>query len=123
MQWLRSKPALEIPEVGSLDECVALMDRDLVIFFKHSPSCSISWSAHREVMKFFAAQPQSPLYLVSVRKRRDVAQYIATHTGVQHESPQIVVLRRGKLVGDASHDGVTATLLEQLADPEKVSAQ
>lgn len=115
MQWLRSKPALAIPEVESVDECAALMKRDLVILFKHSPSCPVSWVAHREVMKFLGSQPQSPVFLISVRKRRDVAHYIAEHTSVRHESPQIVVLRYGKVIGDASHDNVTAQLLQRLA--------
>ena len=108
----------EIPEIKSLAECTSLMERDLVIFFKHSPTCPVSWMAHREVVKFLADQPEAPLYLVSVRQRRDVAQYIAEKTGVRHESPQIVVLRRGEVRADASHDEVTAEFLKQLSNEQ-----
>lgn len=98
-----------------MEECDALMARDLVILFKHSPTCPVSWMAHREVIKFLAGHPDAPLYLISVRQRRDVAQHIAAATGIQHESPQVIVLRAGQLVGNASHDDVTAELLARLS--------
>lgn len=115
MQWLRSKPASQIPEIQSIEECAGLMARDLVILFKHSPTCPVSWMAHREVVKFLTGQPTAPLYLISVRQRRDVSQHIEQVTGVRHESPQVIVLRGGQVIGDASHDDVTAELLIRLA--------
>ena len=115
MQWLRSKPSSQISEIQSVEECSALMSRDLVILFKHSPSCPVSWMAHREVVRFHAGQPEAPVFLISVRERRDVAQFVARTTGVQHESPQIIVLRGGQLIGDASHDDVTVDLLTRLS--------
>ncbi len=113
MQWLRPKPTSQIPEIQSVAECAGLMEQDLVIFFKHSPTCPVSWMAHREVVKFLAGQPEAPLYLVPVRQRRDVSQLIAEKTGVQHESPQVVVLKRGQVIADASHEEVTAELLTE----------
>ena len=113
MQWLRPKPTSQIPEIQSVAECTGLMEQDLVIFFKHSSTCPVSWMAHREVVKFLASEPEAPLYLVPVRQRRDVSQLIAETTGVQHESPQVVVLRRGQVIADASHEEVTAELLTE----------
>lgn len=119
MQWSRSKPSSQIPEIQSVEECIALMGRELVIFFKHSATCPVSWMAHREVTKFLAGQPEAPIYLVAVRQRRDVAQHIAQSTGVRHESPQIVVLRHGQVIGNASHDDVTAELLTKLSTQQQ----
>ncbi|MBV9405367.1 MAG: bacillithiol system redox-active protein YtxJ [Acidobacteriaceae bacterium] len=103
-----------LPEVTTVQEYDRLLGQDLTIVFKHSPTCPISLFAHREVMRFRTAQPEMPVYLVSVRRQREVARHIAERTGVRHESPQVLVLRRGNLVGAASHDEITAELLTHL---------
>lgn len=109
-----SKAAHNIPELASTQDFDAALGRDLLIVFKHSPSCVVSWMAHAQVVGFLTAHPHAPVYLVSVRQRRDLARYIAQRTGVQHESPQILVLRRGDLVATASHDEITSELLSSL---------
>ncbi len=110
MPW--SKSTGNIPEVDSVEECNSLMRNELVIFFKHSPTCPVSWMAHREVMRLRAEQPELPIYLISVRRRRDVARLIEERTGVRHESPQVLVLRHGKAVASASHDDVTVSAIK-----------
>ena len=70
--------------------------------------------AHREVMQLRTEQPDLPLYLISVRRRRDVARFVEERTGVRHESPQILVLRRGTVIGSASHDDVTASAIKDM---------
>ena len=88
------------------------MEKNLVILFKHSPTCPVSWMAHREVMQLRGEQPDLPLYLISGRRRRDVARFIEERTGVRHESPQVLVLRHGDVVASASHDDVTASAIK-----------
>jgi bacillithiol system protein YtxJ len=111
MSW--SKSTGNLPEVDSIEECNSLMQKDLVILFKHSPTCPVSWMAHREVMRLRTEQPELPIYLISVRRRRDVARLIEERTGVRHESPQILVLRHGGVVASASHDDVTASAIKE----------
>jgi len=106
MPW--SKSAQSLPELDSIEECASAMNEELVVLFKHSPTCPVSWMAHREVMHYRSAQPDIPMYLISVRRRREVSRYIAEQTGIQHESPQIIVLQRGQVVATVSHDEVTA---------------
>ncbi len=110
----RSHAQPSIPELSTTDEWETLVPQDLTILFKHSPTCPISLFAHREVMRFRKSQPDAPVYMVSVRQRRNVARHIAERTGVRHESPQILVLRRGNVVAAASHDQITAELLTSL---------
>lgn len=109
MPWSRSSQSL--PEIDSIEDCANVMKEELVILFKHSPTCPVSWMAHREVLQYRSAQPDVPIYLISVRRRRDVSRYIAEQTGIQHESPQIIALRRGEVIGAGSHDDITAETL------------
>ena len=114
MPW--SKSTGNLPEVDSVEECNSLMQRELVILFKHSPTCPVSWMAHREVMQLRTEQPHLPLYLISVRRRRDVARFIEERTGIRHESPQVIVLRSGAVVASASHDDVTASAIMEFTN-------
>jgi bacillithiol system protein YtxJ len=116
LPWSRSTQAAPgLPEVGSIDECNSLLQQELVILFKHSPTCPVSWVAHREVMRFRTDFPEVPLHLVSVRARRDISLFLAEKTGIVHESPQVLIFRKGQVIGDASHDEVTADFIARTA--------
>lgn len=110
MVFQQSKDSV-IPELTSTQHFDSLSAQSLSIIFKHSPTCPTSLYAHREVSRFFADQPDAPVYLVSVRRQREIAQHVALRTGVRHESPQIVVLRDGNVLASASHDEITAEWL------------
>ena len=109
-----------ISEINSLAEWESLLDQDLVVVFKHSPTCPVSWMAHRELLQFRAAHPTVPVFLVSVRRRREISDTVARFSGIRHESPQALIFRRGSLTGSASHDAVTVEFLEnETASAEK----
>jgi bacillithiol system protein YtxJ len=66
-----------------------------------------------EVEAFVAAHPDAPAYLVDVRAERPQSQLIAARAGVRHESPQIIILRRGSAVWSASHGDITAGAIQR----------
>ena len=103
--------ASAIRELTSTEHFDSLAGQSLSIIFKHSPTCATSLYAHREVARFCEDQPETPVYLVSVRRQRDIAQHVAQRTGVRHESPQIVILRNGGVLASASHGQITAEWL------------
>jgi len=73
-----------------------------VVVFKHSNSCGISSAAYREMEKL------DNVNLLDVHQSRELSREVATITGVEHESPQVIVLKNGKAVWNASHYGVKA---------------
>ncbi len=115
--WSRSSQS--IPELATTQEFDALGEHELIVVFKHSPTCPVSLYAHQEVSRFCADQPEVPVYLVSVRRRREVARHIAERTGITHESPQVLVFRRGQLIAAASHDDITADSLSSMLKAER----
>jgi len=62
-----------------------------------------------EVEAFLAAHPNVKAYLVDVRAERPLSQQIAARTGVRHESPQVIILRRGASIWNASHYDITVS--------------
>lgn len=85
----------------------ALLPEPLAIVYKHSTMCGLSDIAHGEVKDFLARHPGREVHLVRVIEERPVSDHIASSTGVRHESPQLLILRNGKVVWHASHRGVT----------------
>jgi bacillithiol system protein YtxJ len=102
------------PQFRSAGDVQELLREDLAVVFKHSTACPVSWAAHAQVMKFMRACPEAPVYLVPVIKERPFSQRIAAETGVRHESPQVIVLRKGAVVATASHGDITADELGEM---------
>jgi bacillithiol system protein YtxJ len=100
-----------LPEIGSL------LEQEVVVLFKHSATCSVSWAAHAHVKRFQERNPDVPVYLVAVQKDRAASQQIAQRLNIRHESPQLIVLRRGAVASVASHgainDEMLATIVSQ----------
>jgi bacillithiol system protein YtxJ len=105
---------IEIPGIHTEEEFGRLCTREMGVLFKHSPSCFASVDANRRVRAFAEARPEVPTYMVSVIRQRELSSWIAVKTGVRHESPQVIVLRYGRVVAHMSHGQITAERLEQL---------
>jgi bacillithiol system protein YtxJ len=46
--------------------------------------------------------------LIEVQTARELSRDVASVTGIEHETPQVIVLRDGKAVWNASHFDVSA---------------
>ena len=68
-------------------------------------------SALDEVETFLRQQPNLTAFTVDVRAQRPLSQQIAARSGVQHESPQVIIFRRGTPVWNASHQDITTDAL------------
>jgi bacillithiol system protein YtxJ len=98
-----SNPFIEIADVTSLDEFLANSNGSSSILFKHSNTCGVSARAYREMSSL-----SHPVGLVTVQKARDVSNEIEKRWQVAHETPQVLIVRDGKVVWDASHFQVKA---------------
>ena len=85
------------------------------VIFKHSTRCPTS----RLVMGRLEKAPlpaNIDFYYLDLLNYRPISNKIAETFGVDHESPQVLVIRDGKCVFEESHLGITAdTILEQAA--------
>jgi bacillithiol system protein YtxJ len=84
-----------------------------VLIFKHSNACPISARAHEEVRRVVDGQidREFGFGMVVVQEARPLSNAIEARLGVRHETPQAIVLRRGKPVWTASHWHVTRDAL------------
>jgi len=73
-----------------------------VVIFKHSLTCPISASAYDQMTRF-----EGEVALIEVQRARELSMEIENRLGVTHESPQVIVLRGGQVVWNASHFRIT----------------
>lgn len=77
-----------------------------VVIFKHSTRCSISAMAKARLERATAPETVA-FYYLDLIKFRDISNRIAADFNVEHESPQILLIRNGECVYDESHSGIT----------------
>lgn len=80
-----------------------------VAVFKHSTRCSISSMAKSRLERDWQGNdPGFPVYYLDLIRFRDVSNAIAVDTHVEHQSPQLIVLKNGQPVFDSSHNMISA---------------
>lgn len=75
-------------------------ETEKVIVFKYSNACPVSFAAMDELQ---VADFEDSIYMVTVQTEREISNKIAEDVGVQHQSPQVLLIEKGKSVFDVSH--------------------
>jgi bacillithiol system protein YtxJ len=76
-----------------------------VVLYKHSPTCGISAAALERLESGFSEQlgNQIDLYYIDVLQSRTLSRHIADVMGVRHQSPQMLLIKDGKVIFHNSH--------------------
>ena len=98
---------IEIASLTSLDDFVAKLDGAPGVLFKHSDSCGVSARAYSEMSRL-----PYPIGLVVVQNARSVSDEIEKRWQVSHETPQVLIVRGGTVLWNASHFQVKAADVE-----------
>ncbi len=79
-----------------------------VLVFKHSTTCSISAAAKGKIERQWAASGLTdyPLYYLDLLQFRPLSAQLATDFGIEHESPQLLLIQGGAVRYHASHLGI-----------------
>lgn len=99
----------------SEEQLAAIQSRSFeqpVVIFKHSTRCSTSSMVKSRLERSDTPEGIAFYYLDLIRYR-SVSNRVAEMFGVEHESPQVLLIRDGKCVYDESH---MAIRMEELAE-------
>jgi bacillithiol system protein YtxJ len=104
-----------LPDTAALDAAIAESRERPVVIFKHSRSCGISCEAYDELHAHIADAAAGASYnVITVQNHRRVSDEAATRLGIRHETPQVILLRDGVPVWNASHFRITAAELTRV---------
>jgi bacillithiol system protein YtxJ len=80
-----------------------------VLIVKHSVTCPISMKAFARIESGIAEGILTcPVYVVVVQTAREVSNQIEKDMDIDHESPQVLVVKDGKSLYDTSHLDIDA---------------
>jgi bacillithiol system protein YtxJ len=103
-----------LDSVEKLEEIISLSSTsevDAVAIFKHSTRCSISSISLKRFELDYQVNPKIPMFFLDLLRFRPVSNLVASTFDVEHESPQLLVIKNGKCISHASHMEISADLL------------
>ena len=103
---------IPLTDLGQLNEIMELSYQQPVVIFKHSTRCSISRMALKQFENEFDLDGSVTPYFLDLLNYRDISNEIATRFEVYHQSPQLLLIKEGQSVYDASHSDIDAVALK-----------
>jgi bacillithiol system protein YtxJ len=119
MGFFNSKPKKQLPWVAltteeQLKNALVEAEAETSLFFKHSTRCSISSMAMARFEENWNLDNACKLFYLDLITFRNVSNLMAELTHVEHQSPQVIVIRNNELIYTATHSAIDARQIEQL---------
>lgn len=107
-------PWIFLTSVDQLKDIERKSFEKVQVIFKHSTRCSISSISMNKFVKNYDIAPEdADLYYLDLLNYRDVSNEVGYKFQVLHQSPQVVVIKKGAAIYDASHYAIqTDKILE-----------
>ena len=111
---IKTVPWIQLTEMETLDEIAETSKTQTVAILKHSTSCGISRMVLRQFEQSYdLKEEQIKLYFLDLLSYRDISNKIASRFNVPHQSPQLLVIKDGEVVFDASHSSIQSEKLNE----------
>ncbi len=105
----------------TIDQLIDLSSEKPFLLFKYSTRCGLSLQAHEKLKEWDFKAFDLDIYFLDLIKHRDVSNYIAEKFQVIHQSPQVLLLSKGKIVYHTSHHQINNLQIQQYLDFQKVA--
>lgn len=98
-----------LSENSQLNEIDLKSNSRVQVIYKHSTQCGISMMTNRTLNKEMReiGSDTMDIYYLDLLRYRDLSSTISMRYSVEHESPQIIIIRGGKCIYHASHSDVS----------------
>lgn len=109
MNWNQLKSTQELERIKSESQ------EQTILIFKHSTRCSISSMALSRLERSWNEEQMAEVkpYYLDLISYRDISNLIADEYNVPHQSPQVLVIKEGKVTYDNSHMGISYESLRE----------
>ena len=109
MNWI------SIESEADLENAIELSFQDNlgIAIFKHSTRCSISSVAKSRLSSSWNFKEDLPIYYLDLIAFRQLSGLIAEKFNVRHESPQLLIVKKGECIYNVSHMAITVEALHE----------
>ena len=107
-------PWIPLISMEQLAELMVQSFEKRVLIFKHSTRCGISRNVLKQFEKEYDLATEVDAYYLDLLEYRPISSAIATQFSVEHQSPQLIVLKNGIVVHHASHSDIDALAVKNL---------
>lgn len=97
----------------ALTDTSQLEDQGILVVLKHSTRCIVSKTVLKELNRSLEFNNATFLYL-NLLQYRSISNFIAEKYGIQHESPQLLVISDGKVNYAASHSSIDSEVVNRM---------
>lgn len=95
---------------SKLDELIKESFTTPIVIFKHSTTCPISSIAKLRIDQDFNGEAK--MYYLDLLSYRNISNKIAETFMINHQSPQVLVIKDGDCIYDESHLNIQAEVLK-----------
>lgn len=103
---------IPLTNLGQLNEIMMLSEVKPVLIFKHSTRCSVSRMALKQFENEFDLKDSVDAYFLDLLEYRNISNEIAQRFQVEHQSPQLILIKGGKAMYNVSHSAIDAVELK-----------
>lgn len=102
-----------LDQMEQLDDLVEESKNHPVAIFKHSTSCGISHMVKDGLENTWnLSADQLQVYYLDLLAHRPISNEVASRFKVVHQSPQMIVIKDGNVVQQASHHSISMSMVE-----------
>ena len=102
-----------LTDMGQLNEIIQESVDKPVLIFKHSTRCGVSRMTLKQFENEYDLDDIVTPYYLDLLEYRSLSNEITQRFGVEHQSPQLLLIRNGKAVYDASHSEIYVDALNR----------
>jgi len=116
MDWIR------IDSESGIEDLLRQSEENFVVLFKHSTRCSLSDMAENRLERSWNESEMKDVkcYFLDIIQHRDLSNLVVDHFGIDHESPQLLLIKDRACVYHTSHMDIRYDNLQ--AEIEELSA-
>jgi len=99
---------IPLTSIDQLEEIKEISKAEAVLIFKHSTRCGISSMVIKQFEKLFTEEHQNlKVYYLDLLNYRNISDEVGYTFQVMHQSPQLIAVKNGVSVENASHYDIT----------------
>jgi bacillithiol system protein YtxJ len=106
---------IPLTDLAQLNEIAVASNEKPIVIFKHSTRCSISRMALKQFENEYALNDDEVTpYFLDLLSFRDVSNEISSRFQVEHQSPQLILIKKENAVYHVSHSDIDAEDLQRM---------